>query len=84
MIRAADLAGSAHWPTTPAAPHARGADASGPWFDAATDPRLTIDALAASRGLGVDGHARIVLAHLCGQPATDPLQRFAADAPATR
>jgi len=67
MIRASDLATPAVWgrPLTPS-PRLDTREASS-WFDGAatSEVRICADLNSASRGLSVEQHANLVLAHLC-------------------
>lgn len=69
MIRASDLSNAALWTTRPATPAPRaGARDASSWFDdgAAAATPISADVNPAARGLSVDQHAGLVLAHLRG------------------
>jgi hypothetical protein len=71
MIRASDLSNPALWTARPAgtAPRAGARDAAN-WFEDATagsGPRISGDVAPSARGLSVEQHASLVLAHLRGE-----------------
>ncbi len=66
MIRASDLTGTAVWTrATASSSRVEERDASS-WFDdTAAEARIGGDVNVAVRGLSVEQHASLVLAHLC-------------------